>query len=54
MTLHDWIGMIMTVSVFIIMLVAYVLIFHPKNRENLEAQRYILFDDDRLDPEEKK
>ncbi|VAX13147.1 hypothetical protein MNBD_GAMMA24-2548 [hydrothermal vent metagenome] len=54
MTLHDWIGMIMTVSVFIIMLVAYVLVFHPKNRDRLEAQRYILFEDEGIDSEEKK
>lgn len=54
MTLHDWIGMIMTVSIFIIMLVAYVLVFHPKNKDRLEAQRYIMFEDDHLDSEEKK
>ncbi len=54
MTLHDWIGMIMTVSIFIIMLVAYVLVFHPKNKERLEAQRYIMFEDDHSDSEEKK
>jgi len=54
MTLHDWIGMIMTVSIFIIMIVAYVLVFHPKNRDRLEAQRHIPIDDDRFDSEEKR
>ncbi len=54
MTLHDWIGMIMTVSIFILMLVAYVLVFHPKNKEKLEAQRHILDDDDRFNAEVKK
>jgi len=54
MTLHDWIGMIMTVSIFIIMIVAYVLVFHPKNKDRLEAQRHIPIDDDRFDTEEKK
>ena len=54
LTLHDWIGLIMTVAVFIFMIIAYVLVFHPKNRDKLESQRHIPFEDDRLNTEEKK
>ncbi|VAX07917.1 hypothetical protein MNBD_GAMMA25-1152 [hydrothermal vent metagenome] len=54
MTLHDWIGMIMTVGIFIIMIIVYVLVFHPKNKERLEAQRHLLNDDDRFNAEVKK
>jgi len=46
MTLHDWIGLIMTVAVFFLMVFAYVYVFHPKNREKLESQRHIPMDDD--------
>ncbi|MBF0218680.1 MAG: cbb3-type cytochrome c oxidase subunit 3 [Gammaproteobacteria bacterium] len=42
MTLNDWIGTIMTVGVFILMVIAYVLILHPKNRDHLEAQRHLV------------
>ncbi|MCW9025638.1 MAG: cbb3-type cytochrome c oxidase subunit 3 [Gammaproteobacteria bacterium] len=54
LTLHDWIGLIMTVAIFFLMIGAYVFVFHPKNKERLEAQRHIPFDDDRLNTEDKK
>ena len=54
LTLHDWIGLIMTVTIFFLMIAAYVFVFHPKNKERLESQRHILFDDDRLNTEDKK
>jgi type II secretory pathway component PulM len=34
--------MILTVGVFILMVLAYVLILHPKNKERLESQRYLV------------
>jgi len=46
MTVNDWIGVTMTVVVFIMMIWAYVYTFHPKNRDRLEAQRYIPFEED--------
>ena len=46
MSLSDWIGTIVTVSIFILMVWAYVYVFHPKNREKLESQRHLPFDDD--------
>lgn len=54
MTLHDWIGLIITVATFFLMVFAYVYVFHPKNREKLESQRHIpIDDDDRLYTEER-
>ncbi len=46
MTLNDWIGTIVTVVIFILMIWAYVYTFHPKNKEKLESQRHIPLDDD--------
>ncbi len=46
MTLNDWIGTIVTVAVFFLMIWAYVYTFHPKNKEKLESQRHIPLDDD--------
>ena len=46
MTVNDWVGLIMTVVVFFVMIWAYVYTFNPKNRDKLEAQRHIPFDDD--------
>ncbi|MBT3347419.1 MAG: cbb3-type cytochrome c oxidase subunit 3 [Thiotrichales bacterium] len=42
LTVNDWVGMIVTVIVAVVLLVAYILVFHPKNRENLESQRYLV------------
>lgn len=46
MTLNDWIGTIVTVVIFILMVWAYVYTFHPKNKEKLESRRHIPLDDD--------
>ena len=46
MTTNDWIGTILTVVVFLLMLVAYFQVFRPQNRERLEARKYIPFDED--------
>ena len=55
MTLNDWIGVIITVAVFLLMIWAYVYILRPANKEKFESQKSIpLDDDDRIDPEEKK
>lgn len=51
MTLHDWIGMILTVAVFLLLVWVYLYTFHPKNRERLEAQRHIPLDDENFDTE---
>ena len=53
MTTNDWIGTILTVVIFIAMLVAYFQAFRPKNKDRLESQRYVLFDEDNKDSGEK-
>jgi cytochrome c oxidase cbb3-type subunit 4 len=45
MTLHDWLGMGVTIVVFFVMVGLYVYIFHPSNKERLEAHRFIPLDD---------
>ncbi len=52
MTLHDWIGLVMTIAAFFLMIWAYVHVFHPKNKAKFEAQRGM--PDADLDTEEKK
>ncbi len=46
MTVNDWVGLIMTVVVFFVMIWAYVYTFNPKNRDELESRRHIPFEDD--------
>jgi cytochrome c oxidase cbb3-type subunit 4 len=46
MTLHDWLGMGITIVVFLVMVALYGYIFHPANKERLEAQRNIPLDDE--------
>ena len=44
MTTNDWIGTILTVVIFILMVVAYFQVFRPKNRDRLERHKHIPFD----------
>ena len=53
MTATDWVGMILTVVIFLLMVVAYVYVLRPKNRERLETYRHIPLDDERNDSGEK-
>ena len=46
MTLHDWLGLSITIVVFFVMVALYIYIFHPSNKEKLEAHRHIPLDDD--------
>lgn len=46
MTTNDWIGMILTVVIFVLMIVAYFQVFRPKNRDKLESKRFIPFEED--------
>lgn len=48
MTQHDWVGLIMTIVVFFVMLGLYLYVLHPANKERFESQRYIPLDDDDL------
>ena len=49
MTTNDWIGLILTVVVFLLMLGLYVYVLRPKNKEKLESKRFIPLDDERSD-----
>lgn len=53
MTTHDWIGLSITVVVFVLMVVAYFQVFRPKNRDKLESKRFIPFDEDDRESGEK-
>nr|WP_207162343.1 cbb3-type cytochrome c oxidase subunit 3 [Thiocapsa imhoffii] len=47
MTTNDWIGTILTVVIFLLMVGAYFYVFRPKNREKLEAMKHIPFEEDK-------
>jgi cytochrome c oxidase cbb3-type subunit 4 len=49
MTPTDWVGTILTVVIFVLMIVAYFQVFRPKNRDSLEAKKHIPFDEDHAD-----
>ena len=53
MTLHDWLGLGITIVVFFMMIAIYVYIFHPANKERFESQRFIPLDEDRISAEDK-
>ncbi|MDD4963042.1 MAG: hypothetical protein PHI11_03875 [Gallionella sp.] len=39
LTNNDWQGVIFTVAAFVAMIVVYVMVFNPKNKDAFEAQR---------------
>ncbi|MDH3973685.1 MAG: cbb3-type cytochrome c oxidase subunit 3 [Deltaproteobacteria bacterium] len=49
MTLNDWIGLAVTAVIFIFMIVAYIYVLKPNNREKLEARRNIIMKEDSSD-----
>ena len=53
MTVNDWIGTILTVVIAVLMVVLYVYVLAPKNRDRLEAMRRIPFEEDNPDSGEK-
>jgi len=46
MTATDWVGTILTVVIFVLMVVAYFQVFRPKNRDKLEGKKHIPFEED--------
>jgi cytochrome c oxidase cbb3-type subunit 4 len=46
MTTNDWIGTILTVVVFLLMVGLYVIVLRPKNRDKLESKRFIPLEDE--------
>ena len=53
MTSTDWFGMIFTIVIFILMVIAYFHVFRPKNKDVLEKQKYIIVDDELTNTEKK-
>ena len=53
MTASDWVGMILTLVIFVLMVIAYVYAYRPKNKEKLEARKYLLDDGEPLDSGDK-
>jgi cytochrome c oxidase cbb3-type subunit 4 len=49
MTAADWVGTILTVVIFVLMIIAYFQVFRPKDRDKLEARKHIPFDEDNED-----
>lgn len=53
MTTNDWIGMILTVVIFLLMVGLYFHVLRPKNREKFESKRFIPLDEDNHESGEK-
>jgi cytochrome c oxidase cbb3-type subunit 4 len=53
MTTNDWIGTILTVVIFLLMVGLYVIVLRPKNREKLESYKHMPLDDDNFENGEK-
>ena len=48
MTTTDWVGTILTVVIFLLMVGLYVYVLRPKNRDKFESNKYIPVDDDQM------
>jgi cytochrome c oxidase cbb3-type subunit 4 len=53
MTTNDWIGMILTVVIFLLMVGLYFHVLRPKNREKFESKRFIPLDEGKHETGEK-
>lgn len=53
MTTNDWVGTILTVVVFLLMLGLYVYVLRPKKRDHFEKQKYIPVDDEQINSGDK-
>ena len=51
MTGTDWFGLVLTVVVFIIMVVVYIWVLNPKNKESIESHRNMLLDEEDIKSE---
>ncbi len=48
MTANDWVGTILTVVIFLLMLGLYVYVLRPKKRDHFEKQKHIPLDDEQM------
>ena len=51
MTGTDWLGLVLTVVIFILMFVVYFWALRPKNKDSLESHRTMLMNDDEKNAE---
>ncbi len=51
MTGADWFGMLLTVGVFIVIVIAYYWVLNPKNKESLESHRTMVLDENEINAE---
>ncbi len=51
LTSHDWFGLVLTVVIFILMVILYVWVLNPKNKESIESHRTMLLDEDDIKSE---
>ena len=54
MTLNDWQGVVLTLLAAAAMIYIYFWVFNPKNKDALEGQRNIPFEDDHTNMGDKK
>ena len=52
MTSTDWFGLGLSVVLFILTVGAYVYVFRPGARDDMESHRHIVMNEDRLEEEE--
>ncbi len=48
MTTNDWVGTILTLVIFLLMVGLYIYVLHPKNRERFESQKHLPVDEERI------
>jgi len=48
MTTTDWVGTILTVFIFLLMVGLYVYVLRPKNRDRFESHKNIPLDDEKM------
>ncbi|MCW8907478.1 MAG: cbb3-type cytochrome c oxidase subunit 3 [Sedimenticola sp.] len=53
MTTNDWVGTILTVVIFLLMLGLYVYVLRPKKRDHFEKQKHIPLDDEQTNSGDK-
>lgn len=51
MTVTDWIGLVLTVVIFLLMVGLFYWVFTPKNKDSLEAHRTMPLEDDEMKSE---
>mgnify|MGYP005839574849 CR=1 FL=1 len=52
MTVIDWVGLIITVIIFVAFLVLFYWVFRPKNKQRLESHRRMVLDEKQRDSEQ--